>query len=210
MTLDQALLQRIREGGRDMRRGLWHRVGIGLIVLLLLAHACLYGLLWALGDTWQAGRHRDVAVAVGRVLLPIAALVAACAMALLGSLRALTVSGPFLRSLGDLVLRDPTRFSDPGLPGQFAALTSPHGLARLAQLRDLPLILLLARSILRIDVKPLLQAAETGLGREALIREVERQARAQAAVTIRRVRALVWVCFGFALVLPFLTAWRFH
>jgi len=80
----------------------------------------------------------------------------------------------------------------------------------MAKLRDLPLILLLARSILRIDVKPLLQAAETGLGREALIREVERQARAQAAVTIRRVRALVWVCFGFALVLPFLTAWLFH
>jgi hypothetical protein len=204
MTLDEMLLQRIREGSGDVWRGLRRRVGIRLILFLLLTHACFYGALWLLSGVWHVGHYRDAALAMGRVLVPLAALFVAGAMALLDSLYALIVSGAFLRSLGDLMLSSQHGWARPVLADQFAAFASPHGLARVARLRDLPLILFLARSILRIDVKPLLQAAETGLGREALVREVERQAKDRSAVALRRLKAVVWCLLGFALMLPFL------
>jgi len=43
MALDDMLLQRIREGGRDLWRGVRHRVGLYAILFLLLSHACFYG-----------------------------------------------------------------------------------------------------------------------------------------------------------------------
>ena len=207
MTLDEMLLQQIREGSGDVWRGLRRRVGIRMILLLLFAHACFYGALWPLSGVWHAGRHRDVALAIGSVLVPLAALFAAGAMALLDSLYALIVSGPFLRSLGDLALSPQHWSARPALADQFAAFASPHGLGRAARLRDLPLVIFLARNILRIDVKPLLRAAETGLGREALVREVERQARDRSAVALRRLRAIAWCLLGFALMVPLLVGW---
>lgn len=207
MTLDEMLLQRIREGSGDVWRGLRRRVGIRLILLLLLTHACFYGALWLLSGVWPGGHYRDVALAMGRVLVPLAALFAAGAMALLDSLHALIISGPFLRSLGDLMLNSQHWSSRPALADQFAAFASPQRLARAARIRDLPLILFLVRVILRIDVKALLHAAEMGLGGETLVREVERQVRDRAALVLRRLKGLAWVALGCALPLPFLVGW---
>jgi hypothetical protein len=177
------------------------------MLLLLLTHACFYGGLWLTGDGWRAGHLREVAVATGRLLVPIAALLAACALALRDSLYALIVSGPLLRSLGDLILSPRVQPRDLNPAGQFAAFASPQRLARAARIRDLPLILFLARVILRVDVKSLLRAAEMGLGRETLVREVERQVRDRAALALRRLKGLVWVALGCALPLPFLVGW---
>jgi hypothetical protein len=210
MTLDELLLQRIREGGRDLWAGIRRRVGLYAILLLLLTHAGFYGALWLLGDPWRAGSHRDAAVATGRLLLPIAALLAACVMALRRSLHALVVAGPLLRSLGDLIMSPRVHPGSLRLEEQLAAFASPQRLAHAARIRDLPLILFLARIILRVDVKSVLQAAETGAGRVALVREMERQARDRAALTLRRLTRLVWVGVGCVLPLPFLIGWLFR
>lgn len=207
MALDDMLLQRIREGGRDLWRGVRHRVGLYAILFLLLSHACFYGGLWLVGDAWWAGHPREAAVATGRLLMPIAALLAACALALRDSLYALIVSGPLLRSLGDLILSPRAQPGDLNPAGQFAAFASPQRLARAARIRDLPLILFLARVILRVDVKSLFHAAEMGLGRETLVREVERQVRDRAALVLRRLKGLVWVALGCVFPLPFLVGW---
>ncbi len=204
MPLDELILQKIRENSRDLWRGVRHRLGLRALLLLLLAYGCFWATPRLLGETGQAGRSLPTAVALGRLLLPIVALLAALAMALLDSLRVVIVSGPLLRSLGDLALSAQLRQAGPDLAAQFAAFASPQRLACAARIRDLPLILFLARIILRVDVKPLLQAVETGLGREALVREVERQARDRAALILRRLTGLVWLGLGCVLPLPFL------
>ena len=207
MALDEMILQKIGESSRDLWRGVRHRIGSRALLLLALAFGCLWVLPWLLGSAWPAGPAQPPAAAMGKVLLPMAALLAACALALLDSLRALLVSGPLLRSLGDLALSPQVRPPGPDLAGHFSAFASPQQLARAARIRDLPLILFLARIILRVDVKPLLQAAETGLGREALVREVERQARQRAAAVLHRLKIMLWVAFGCVVPLPFLVGW---
>jgi len=207
MPLDELILQKIREGSRDLWREVRHRLGLRALLLLLLAYGCFWAIPRLLGEAWQGGRSLPTAAAIGRLLLPIVALLAALAMALLDSLRVVIVSGPLLRSLGDLALSAQLRPAGPDLAAQFTAFASPQRLAGAARIRDLPLILFLARIILRVDVKPLLQAVEAGLGREALVREVERQARQRAAAILHRLKGLVWVGLGVLLALPFVVGW---
>ena len=76
---------------------------------------------------------------------------------------------------------------------------------RALRLTDLPLLLFLARVILRLDIKPLL-AAHTGLGRETLVREMERMGRRRAAALLRRLRAFIWLCLGGTVLLALLIA----
>jgi hypothetical protein len=206
MALDELILQTIRESSRDLWRGVRHRIGSRALLLLALVFGCLWVFPWLLGNASQ-GARAPTAVAIGRVLLPAAALLAACALALTDSLHALLVTGPLLRSLGELALSPQVRPAGPGLAAQFSAFASPQQLARAARVRDLPLILFLVRIILRVDVKALLQAAEIGLGREALVREVERQARQRAAAVLRRLTILLWVAFGCVVPLPILVGW---
>jgi hypothetical protein len=207
MTLDVLLLQGIREGSRDLWRGMRARVGIRLILVLLLVHLGFFGVLWLLGGAWQAGPHCGAAVGTARLLLLAVALLAACAMAFLDSLRPLIVSGPLLRSLGDLLLSAQVRPAGPNLADQFAAFTSSQHLARAARVLDLPLILFLARIVFPLDVKPLLQAAQTGLGREGLVREIEARARDRAGRTLRRWKAALWLGLALALMVPFIAGW---
>ena len=207
MPLDELILQKIRESSRDLWRGVRHRLALRALLLLLLTYGCFWGIPRLVGDTWQAGRPLPTTAAVGRLLLPIIALLAAFATALLDSLRVLIVSGPLLRSLGDLALSAQRQRAGPDLAAQFAAFASPQRLARAARIRDLPLILFLARIILRVDVAPLLHAAKMGLAREALVREMERQARDRAAAILRRLTALVWAGLGILLALTFVLGW---
>ena len=110
--------------------------------------------------------------------------------------------------------RSPGRRSRPGL--SFLRITdpaddadssaSPERLARALPLTDLPLLLFLARVILRLDIEPLLAAAYTGLGRETLVREMERMGRQRAAGLLRRLRAFIWSWLGGALLLALLIA----
>jgi len=207
MALDELILQTIRESSRDLWRGVRNRIGSRALLLLVLACGCLWAVPWLLGDAWQAGRALPTAAAIGWLVLPTAALLAACALALLDSLHSLLVSGPLLRSLGDLALSPRVRPAGPDLAAHFSAFASPQQLARAARVRDLPLILFLVRIILRVDVKALLQTAETGLGREALVREVERQARQRAAAVLRRLTILLWATLACFFPLVLLAGW---
>ena len=157
-----------------------------------------------MGEAWLAGRHRDVSVGVARILLPVAGVCVGCGTALLGSLSGLIVSGPLLRSLGDLVLGARLQPALPDLGSQFAVFASTGGLARLARIRDLPLIVFLTRTILGVNVKPLLQAARVGLDSEGLVRELERQARDRAAGTLRRLGIALYILVGLAVLFPFI------
>jgi hypothetical protein len=204
MTLDAVLLEHLRLGSRELWRGWRARVGVRLCFSVLFVHLAFYGMLWLMGEAWLAGRHRDVGVGVARILLPVAGVCVGCGTALLGSLNGLIVSGPLLRSLGDLVLGARLQPDAPDLAGQFAAFTSRGGLARLARIRDLPLIVFLTRTILGVNVKPLLQAARGGLDSEGLVRELERQARSRAARTFRRLGILLYILVGFAVLFPFI------
>jgi hypothetical protein len=207
MALDVVLMEHLRRGSGDMWRGWRKRLGLRALLLLFLVHAAFYGILWLLGDAWQGGRHRDAALGVAGVLLPTGGLLAACAVALLDSLHALIVSGPFLRSAGDLLAGARARLAAPDGAGAFGVFASPQALARLARLRDLPLILFVARSILQVDVKPVLQAARTGIGQEELIREVELRARDRAARTLRRWRGAACILTGLMVLAPFAVGW---
>jgi hypothetical protein len=206
MPLDEMILQKIRESSGDLWRGVRHRVGSRALLFLAVTFGCLWGIPWLLGDAWQAGRVAP-AVAIGRMLLPMVALPAAAALALVDSLQALLVSGPLLRSLGDLALSPQVRPASPDLMMQFSAFASPQQLARAARIRDLPLILVLVRLVLRVDVESLLQAAETGLGREALVREIERQVRRRAAAMLRRLTILLWATLACVFPLLCLAGW---
>ncbi len=205
--LDATLFQHIAAAGPHMWRDLRRRLVARLMVLLPVALAGFHGLLWLVGHAWAADSHRETLVVAGWILVSGVALLAAFALAILDALRALVVAGPFLRSLGDLVLRHAPPPAAADLASQFGGLASPHGLARLARIRDLPLVTLVARSVLGIDAAPLLRAAVTGLGREALVREVERQARERAAATIRRLRAVVAVAMACAMGLLVFAGW---
>jgi hypothetical protein len=203
MALDAVLLEHLRLGSRALWRGMRVRLGIRLPLSLLLVFLAFYGMLW-LTAVWLAHGQRDLAVGVARILLPVAGVCAGCGMALLDSLNALVVSGPLLRSLGDLVLSARLQPASPNLGSQFAVFTSTGGLARLARIRDLPLILFLARTVLGVNAKALLQAARVGLDSEGLVRELERHARYRAAGTLRRLGMLLYVLVGLAVLFPFI------
>lgn len=204
MPLDDLVLERIRGGSRDLWREVRHRLGARALVLVPLSFGWAYGLLWLCRDTRHVGTYLPTILAAGTFILPFTALLAACAMALVDSFRMLIVSGPLLRSLGDLVLSAPAQ---PGAnpSSQFAAFASPQHLARAARVRDLPLILFLTRLIVRVDASALLRVA--GMGREGLVREMERQVRDRAAAILRRLTGLVWIGLGCVLALPLVIGW---
>ena len=210
MTLSELLLGRVRDGSQILWRGVRRRAGVHLIGLLLLVHGGFFGVLWLLGEPWQAGRHREVALGIARVLLPAAGLCGGLLMAFRGSLHALLIAGPFLRSMADLLLdrRIPWAGGDP--TGQLAAFASPQALAGAARIRDLPLILFLSRTVLRLEAKPLLQAAQTGVGRERLLGEMERQVRDRSARSLRRLAGVAWLGLALAVALPFAAGWLFR
>jgi hypothetical protein len=203
MALDAALLQHVRLGTRELWRGMRARAVIRLLVSLAGVHLAFYGILWLLGETWLAGRQRDAAAGVARILLPLASVCAGCAIAVLDSLGALVVSGSFLRSMGDLLLNARSASVGPRVTAQLGAFASPQTLVRLARIRDLPLIVFLARTVLGVNVKPLLAAAHGGLDAEALVRELERRARDRAARMLRRWRIVLYVLVGLAVLVPF-------
>jgi hypothetical protein len=180
-------------------------VGLRLLLALVVVHLAFYGLAWLLGEVWFAHRQRDLAVGLARILLPVAGVCAGCGMAVLDSLGALVVSGSFLRSTGDLLLTVRAASAGPGVTAQLGAFASPQTLARLARIRDLPLIVFLARTVLGVNVKPLLQAAQGGLDAETLVRELERHARDRAAGMLRRLRIALYVFVGLAVLVPFVT-----
>ena len=205
MTLDELLLGKIREGSRKVWRGARGRLGSRFILLTLLVHAVLFGGLWLLGLSSEALLHGGVAAKAGMVLLPVVALLGSLALAWLDSVQVTIVTGALLRSFGDALLASPLS-SGPRPEEQFAIFVSPERLARALRLTDLPLLLFLARIILRLDIRPLLAAAHTGLGRETLVREMERLGCQRAAGLLRRLRAFVWLCLGGALLLSLLIA----
>ena len=202
MTLDELLLGKIREGSRGVWRGVRGRLGSRFILLILLVHAVVIGGLRLLGLSSEALLHGGVAAKTGMVLLPLVALLGSLGLAWLDSVQAIIVTGTLLRSLGDALLDSPLS-SGPRPGEQLATFASPERLARALRLTDLPLLLFLARVILRLDIKPLL-AAHTGLGRETLVREMERMGRRRATVLLRRLRAFVWLCLGVAVLLALL------
>ena len=202
MTLDELLLGKIREGSRGVWRGARGRLGSRFILLALLVHAVLIGGLWLLGLSSEALLHGGITAKAGMVLLPLVALLGSLGLAWLDSVQAVIVTGTLLRSLGDALLDSPLS-SGPRPGEQLATFASPERLARALRLTDLPLLLFLARVILRLDIKPLL-AAHTGLGRETLVREMERMGRRRATVLLRRLRAFVWLCLGVAVLLALL------
>jgi hypothetical protein len=185
-------------------------MGIRLVLALLLVHGAFFGILWLLGGTWQDGRHREVALGVARVLLPAAGICGGVLMAFRGSLRAVLVSGPFLRSAANLLLDRRMAWAGGDPMGQLAAFASPQALAGAARIRDLPLILFLSRTVLRLEAKPLLQAAQTGLGREGVLGEVERQVRDRSARSLRRVAVAIWLGLTLAVAFPFAVGWLLH
>ena len=202
MTLDELLLGKIREGSRGVWRGARGRLGSRFILLALLVHAVLIGGLWLLGLSSEALLHGGVAAKTGMVLLPLVALLGSLGLAWLDSIQTIIVNGTLLRSLGDALLDSPPS-SGPRPEEQIATFASPERLARALGLTDLPLLLFLARVILRLDIKPLL-AAHTGLGRETLVREMERMGRRRAAALLRRLRAFIWLCLGGTLLIALL------
>jgi hypothetical protein len=205
MTLDELLLGKIREGSRGVWRGARSRLGSRFILVALLVHAVLIGGLWLLGLSSRAFLHGGAAAKAWMVLLPLVALLGSLGLAWLDSVQAVIVTGTLLRSLGDALL-DPPLSSGPRPEEQFATFASPERLARALRLTDLPLLLFLARVILRLDIKPLLAAAHTGLDLETLVREMERMGRRRAAALLRRLRAFIWLCLGGAVLLALLIA----
>jgi hypothetical protein len=210
MTLGDALLGRLREGSQELWRGLRRRMGIRLVLAVLLVHGAFFGILWLLGGSWQDGRHREVALGVARVLLPAAGICGGALMAFRGSLHAVLVSGPFLRSVADLLLDRRMTWAGGDPMGQLAAFASPQALAGAARIRDLPLLLFLSRTILRLETKSLLRAFQGGAGREALLGEMERQVRDRAARSLRWLAGAVWLGLALAVALPFAAGWAFR
>jgi hypothetical protein len=204
MTLDELLLGKIREGSREVWRGARSRLGSRFILLTLLVHAVLICSLWLLGLSSEALLHGGVPAEAGMVLLLSVALLGSLGLAWLDSVQAIIVVGPLLRSLGDALLDSPFS-SGPRPKEQLAAFVSPERLTRALRLPDLPLLLFLARVILRLDIKPLL-AAHAGLDRETLVRQMERMGRRRAAALLRRLRAFIWLCLGGSVLLALLIA----
>lgn len=63
---------------------------------------------------------------------------------------------------------------------------------------------------LRLEAKPLLQAAQIGLGRELVLSEMERQVRDRSARSLRRLAGALWLGLALAVALPFAAGWLFH
>jgi hypothetical protein len=210
MTLGEALLDRVREGSQELWRGVRRRMGIRLVLAVLLVHGAFFGILWLLGGAWQDGRHREVALGVARVLLPVAGICGGVLMAFRGSLHAVVVAGPFLRSMADLLLDRRMAWASGDPMEQLAAFASPQALAGAARIRDLPLLLFLSRTILRLEAKSLLRAFQIGAGREALLGEMERQVRGRSARSLRRLAGAVWFGLALAVALSFAAGWVFH
>lgn len=206
MTMDEALLEQIREASRDLWRQTGLRMGFRLPLLALAAAVWVLAVAWLLGDGWGFALLLS-AIAGARVwLLLIAALSAGLALAFLDALRALIVEGSLLRSLGDLILRHEALPGGTRLEDHFAAFTTPQHLSRLTRFRDLPLILFLARLVLSQDAKALIGLAATGVGREGVIRRLEDQVRRQAADLVRKLRVAVILLLAVVLSIPQLAA----
>ena len=159
-------------------------------------------------EPWQAGRHREVALGMARVLLPAAGLCGGVLMAFRGSLHALLVSGPLPAIDGrpaagpaDAVGR---RRSD-GTPCRVRLTAGPGGCGTDpgSPLDSLPE----PDRPSRLEAKPLLRAAQTGVGRERLLGEMERQVRDRAARSLRRIAGAVWLGLALAVALPFAAGW---
>lgn len=129
------------------------------------------------------------------------------ALSLLSALQAVVVQGDLLTRLGRLLLAAPLGPGHPPAAEQFSAFASPGLLAKAARIRDLPLLMFLARAVLGLDLPPLLAKAQTGMAREALVEEVERAARGAAGRNLLRCRRLVWLCLVSALALSLLIGW---
>ena len=206
-SLDELLLEKIRAGSRDLWRGVRTRLGIRVILLALLATAGFAGVLWISGGIIWDPRHWNAAIKLVPILLAMVVLFGGIALAWTDSTRTLVVAGPLLRSLGDVLLDFPLSSGGWRPEDQFTLFSSPGRLAGGLRIRDLPLLLYLSRVVLRLDIKPLLRVARTGLGREELVREMERLGRQRAATILGRLQTLIWLCLGAALLLFFLIVW---
>jgi hypothetical protein len=206
MTMDEALLERIREASRDLWRQTGARMGFRLPLLALAAAVWVLAVAWLLGDGWGRDLLLSTIVGTRPWLFLSAALPAGLALAFLDALRAVVVEGSLVRSLGNLILRQEAQPGGPRLEDHFAAFSTPHQLSRLTRFRDLPLILFLARLVLTQDAKSLLRLAATGVGREGLIRRLEDQVRRQAADVVRKLRVVVILLLAVVLSIPQLAA----
>jgi hypothetical protein len=210
MTLDQAILDEVREGSQEVWRRF--RRGLGPSVFLLAGAFLGVGLgtLWLLGPSAEACLSLGVARRAGYVLLLPVALLGGGALSFLSALKAVVLDGALLARLGGLLLTAPL---GPGLPpaaDQFGAFASPGLLARAARIRDLPLLMFLMRAILGFDLAPFLARAQTGAGRERLVQELEQAARAAAGRNLARYHRVLWLSLALTLTLPALAGWLFR
>jgi hypothetical protein len=199
-TLDKPLLEVIREGSRALWRGVRTRLLFRLTLLGFLVQVGFFGGFWLLAEFAGVPLPRG-AFKAGTILLSVAALLGGLGLAWADAVHALIVTGPFLRSLGDILLGLPLGSGGRRSEDLLAAFASPESLARAARLRDLPLLLFLTRVAFRLDFKPLIGAAHAGLGRETLVREMERLCRQRAAMILSRLRAIIWLSLGSAVML---------
>lgn len=207
MTLDQAILDEVREGTREVWRRFRRGLGPWTLVLALGYFGLWSCALWLSGPTTEARLSLGVARRVGYMLLPPVALLGGGALSFLSALKAVVVEGPLLARLGDLLLAVPLGPGHPAAAEHFAAFTSPGLLAKAARIRDLPLLMLLMRAVLGVDLAPLLAKAQTGGSRELLVRELEQAARAIATRNLRRCCWALWLAVALALTLPLLAGW---
>ena len=186
------------------------RLGLRLVLLALAAAGLTLAAAWVLRvGTETSLLGRGMASGVGIVVSSLLVVCAALALALLDAMRAVVVEGPLLPSLRGLFLKQEILLGGLTLEAHFAAFTSSQRLSNLTRIRDLPLILFLARMLLSQDVKRLLQLAATGVGREGLLGRLEIQVRQLAADTIRKLRAVVLLVLAMALSIPPVIAWLF-
>jgi hypothetical protein len=197
MTLDQAILEEVRVGSQEVWRRFRRGLGPSILALAIAGFGLLAGTRWLFGTAWQ----------VAAILLAPMILLGGGAVSLLSALKAVLVDGPLLARLGDLLLAAPLGPGHPPAAEQFAAFTSPGLLAGAARIRDLPLLMLLMRAVLGVDLAPLLAKAQTGGSRELLVRELEQAARAAAGRNLRRGRGALWLAVAFATALPILAGW---
>jgi hypothetical protein len=204
MTLETDLREHLRLGSRALWHGARRRlVPCVLGSLTILTLLCLAGL-WLPGRAGVAPRRLDAAARLAWIVVPAIGVCAGFAGAVLESLGALVVSGPVLRSLGDLVLHARLRPGAPDLAGQLGEWTSSAELTRLVRIRELPLLMFLTRVVLGVDVKPLLEAARTRVDAEALVRSLEDHARRRAAAMLRRARLALALLIGATILSPIL------
>ena len=61
-----------------------------------------------------------------------------------------------------------------------------------------------------LEAKPLLRAAQTGVGRERVLSEMERQVCDRSVRSLRRLAGAVWLGLALAVALPFAGGWLFR